>query len=70
MPEWDAGTVELNALFAGGRAAKSSARAFVDYLIATLRGDELTPSDKSSIGVRPRPEMPREGDDRAVARLE
>jgi DNA-binding transcriptional LysR family regulator len=37
LPEWDAGTVELNAVFASGRAAKPSARAFVDYLIAALR---------------------------------
>jgi DNA-binding transcriptional LysR family regulator len=39
LPEWDAGTVELNAVFASGRATKPSARAFVDYLIATLHGD-------------------------------
>lgn len=37
LPEWDAGTVELNAVFASGRAAKPSARAFVDYLISALR---------------------------------
>ena len=40
LPEWDAGTVELNAVYASGRAAKPSARAFVDYLIAALRGTE------------------------------
>jgi DNA-binding transcriptional LysR family regulator len=33
-PEWNAGTVELNAVYASGRAAKPSAQAFVDYLIA------------------------------------
>jgi DNA-binding transcriptional LysR family regulator len=37
LPEWDAGTVELNAIYASGRAAKASARAFVDYLIAALQ---------------------------------
>jgi DNA-binding transcriptional LysR family regulator len=37
LPEWDAGTVDLNAVYASGRAAKPSARAFVEYLIATLR---------------------------------
>jgi DNA-binding transcriptional LysR family regulator len=37
LPEWDAGTVELNAVYASGRAAKPSARAFIDYLIAALR---------------------------------
>jgi DNA-binding transcriptional LysR family regulator len=37
LPEWDAGTVDLNALYASGKAAKPSARAFVDYLIAALR---------------------------------
>ena len=41
LPEWDGGTVELNAVFASGRAAKPSARAFVDYLMAALRDDEL-----------------------------
>jgi DNA-binding transcriptional LysR family regulator len=40
LPEWDAGTVELNAVYASGRAAKPSARAFVDYLVAALRGTE------------------------------
>ena len=36
LPEWDAGMAELNAVYASGRAAKPSARAFVDYLIAQL----------------------------------
>ena len=53
LPEWDAGTVELNAVFASGRAAKPSARAFVDYLIAALREAEPTPSGRSSIGEKP-----------------
>jgi DNA-binding transcriptional LysR family regulator len=55
LPEWDAGMVELNAVFASGRAAKPSARAFVDYLIAALREDEPTPSDRPSIGESARP---------------
>lgn len=37
LPEWDAGTVELNAIYASGRAAKPSARTFVDYLISASR---------------------------------
>src|SRR5262249_60019127 len=44
LPEWDAGTVELNAVYASGRAAKPAARAFVDYLITALRETEPTPS--------------------------
>jgi DNA-binding transcriptional LysR family regulator len=44
LPEWDAGTVELNAVYASGAAAKPSARAFVDYLIAALRETEPSPS--------------------------
>jgi DNA-binding transcriptional LysR family regulator len=48
LPEWDAGTVELNAVYASGRAAKPSARAFVDYLIEALR-EEQPPSDRPSI---------------------
>jgi DNA-binding transcriptional LysR family regulator len=39
LPEWDAGSVELNAVFPSGRAAKPSARAFVDYLIKALRAE-------------------------------
>jgi DNA-binding transcriptional LysR family regulator len=44
LPEWDAGTVELNAVYASGRAAKPSARAFVDHLIAALRQPGAPPS--------------------------
>src|SRR5713101_8076332 len=55
LPEWDAGTVELNAVYASGRAAKPSARAFVDYLIAALRETEPPPSSPPSIGEKPRP---------------
>jgi DNA-binding transcriptional LysR family regulator len=54
LPEWDAGTVELNAIYPSGRAAKPSARAFVDYLIAALRETELPPSGRPSIGETPR----------------
>jgi DNA-binding transcriptional LysR family regulator len=43
LPEWDAGTVELSAVYASGRAAKPSARSFVDYLIAALHETELPP---------------------------
>jgi len=43
LPAWDAGTVELNAVYASGRAAKPSARAFVDYLIAALHETEWSP---------------------------
>jgi DNA-binding transcriptional LysR family regulator len=55
LPEWDAGTVELNAVYANGRAAKPSARAFVDYLIAALHETEPPPSGPPSIGEKPRP---------------
>jgi len=50
LPEWDAGSVELNALFASGKAAKPSARAFVDYLIRVLREDVEMPHGRLSIG--------------------
>src|ERR1700719_664804 len=55
LPEWDAGTVELNAVYASGRAAKPSARAFVDYLIAALQKTEPPPSSPPSMGKKPRP---------------
>ena len=50
LPEWDAGTVELNAIYVSGRAAKPSARAVVDYLIAALHE-----SGPPSTGENPRP---------------
>ena len=36
LPDWDVGSVELNAVFASGRAAKPAARAFTDYLAGAL----------------------------------
>ena len=36
LTEWDVGELELNAVFAAGRAAKRSARAYVDYLTSAL----------------------------------
>jgi DNA-binding transcriptional LysR family regulator len=33
LPEWDMDSVELNAVFPGGKAAKPSARAFVEFLL-------------------------------------
>ena len=54
LAEWDAGTVELNAVYASGRAAKPSARAFVDYLIAAIHETERPPSSPPSIGRKPR----------------
>lgn len=43
LPEWDAGSVDLNALFTNGRAAKRSARAITEYLVKVLRADAQTP---------------------------
>ncbi|MEM1090098.1 MAG: LysR family transcriptional regulator [Pseudomonadota bacterium] len=37
LPDWQIGTVEANAILAGGRQAKASARAFVDYLVRSFR---------------------------------
>ena len=54
LPEWDAGAVELNAVYASGRAAKPSARAFVEYLIAALHETEQPLSGPPSIGEMPR----------------
>jgi DNA-binding transcriptional LysR family regulator len=54
LPEWDAGMVELNAVYPNGRAAKPSARAFVDYLIAALRETELQPTGRPLTDEKPR----------------
>lgn len=37
LPEWTMDPVEVNAVFAAGRAAKPAARAFADFLTASLR---------------------------------
>lgn len=37
LPEWTIGSVEVNAVLAGGRNAKASSRAFVDYLAASFQ---------------------------------
>ena len=39
LPEWRLGAVEVHAVFPTGRAAKPSARAFVDHLLQTLAND-------------------------------
>ena len=51
LPEWDAGTVELNAVYVSGRAAKPSARAVVDCLIAALHETDRPPP-RSSASIR------------------
>jgi DNA-binding transcriptional LysR family regulator len=55
LPEWDAGSVELNAVFVSGRAAKPSARAFVDYLMRELRQEAEMPYSPPSISEKPSP---------------
>ena len=37
LPDWDAGTLELNAVFPSGKSAKPAARALVEYLAEELR---------------------------------
>lgn len=39
LPDWDMGVFEAHAVLSGGRAAKPSARAFVDYVVGSLRED-------------------------------
>ncbi len=37
LEDWDVGSVDLSAVFASGKAAKRSARAFADYISAALQ---------------------------------
>jgi DNA-binding transcriptional LysR family regulator len=37
LPDWDFGSMEINALFANGKAIKPAARAFADFLLSELR---------------------------------
>ena len=39
LPDWTIGTVEAHAVLSGGRNAKASARAFVDYLVKSMRDE-------------------------------
>jgi hypothetical protein len=49
LPDWDCGSMEVNALFVSGRTIKPAARAFTDFLQRALqssaarsaRGDEM-----------------------------
>jgi DNA-binding transcriptional LysR family regulator len=40
LDDWDLGTLELSAVFAGGRTTKRAARVFTDFLLETLRNVE------------------------------
>lgn len=40
LPDWDMGLIDLHAVFAAGRAAKPSARAFAEFLAEAFRGSE------------------------------
>ena len=42
LADWEIGTVEVNALLAGGKSAKPSARAFADYLVASFRNPRIS----------------------------
>jgi DNA-binding transcriptional LysR family regulator len=55
LPDWEAGSVALNAVFAGGRAAKPSARAFIDYLVRALREEAAMTHGPPEIGEKPSP---------------
>jgi DNA-binding transcriptional LysR family regulator len=47
LKDWDMGAVPVYAVYPAGRAAKSAARLFVEYLIGELRGTPLAPSTQS-----------------------
>ena len=37
LPDWDFGSMEVNALFVSGKTIKPAARAFADFLLRELR---------------------------------
>lgn len=57
LPEWDFGSMEVNALFIGGKTTKPAARAFADFLARGLgppRGASVRRSGApESVSVRP-----------------
>ena len=44
LPDWTIGTATVNAILAGGRNAKASSRAFVDYMVESFRGLDYLPA--------------------------
>ena len=54
LPDWDFGSMEVNALFVSGKTIKPAARAFADFLLRELRAAEdgsaalATSGDRSS----------------------
>jgi hypothetical protein len=40
LPDWDFGSMEVNALFVSGKTIKPAARAFADFLLRELRARE------------------------------
>jgi DNA-binding transcriptional LysR family regulator len=60
LPDWDFGSMEVNALFVSGRTIKPAARAFTDFLQGelrlnegrTIRADRLCPELMSGINLR------------------
>jgi DNA-binding transcriptional LysR family regulator len=43
LPDWDFGSMEVNALFVSGKTIKPAARAFVDFLLRELRAAQHGP---------------------------
>ena len=43
LPEWEIGTVEVNAILAGGRNAKASSRAYADYMVESFKKKPYDP---------------------------
>jgi DNA-binding transcriptional LysR family regulator len=52
LPDWDFGSMEVNALFVSGKTIKPAARAFADFLLRELRAAE----DGSSQGIAVTPQ--------------
>jgi hypothetical protein len=56
LPDWDFGSMEVNALFVNGKTIKPAARAFADFLLRELRAAGLDaqrpPSENERAGAR------------------
>jgi hypothetical protein len=57
LPDWDFGSMEVNALFANGKTIKPAARAFADFLLRELRTAEDGSGQSIAVTARHSPRL-------------
>jgi hypothetical protein len=57
LPDWDFGSMEVNALFVSGKTIKPAARAFTDFLLRELRAAEDGSGQGIAVTARHSPQL-------------